>query len=69
MAKSEAPKAKEQVQPEGWLWWFVRSMWGHVLRPIFSGIVFGIASKLTAVAIRYFVLGRWLEYRKFYTPE
>ena len=44
-------------------------MWAHVLRPLFTGIVFGIGSKLTAVALRYFVLGRWLGYREFMTPE
>ena len=35
---------------------------------MFTGIVFGIGSKLAAVAVRYFILGRWLGYREFMTP-
>lgn len=35
---------------------------------MFTGIVFGIGSKVAAVAVRYFILGRWLGYREFMTP-
>lgn len=68
--KQDTLSQKEVSVKRSWFWDMMAFVWGHIIRPLAKGIVYGSGTMLGACIIRYYVMGRFgfVPYKEFKAP-